>query len=131
MNTNIRMTLAAAAGVAVCAVTIQAVNAQTKPMAYIIAEVEVTDPGTYQTYLDRNTPLVASAGGRYLSRGENIIALDGTPPKRYAILAFDTVEMVQAYRDLPAYKEIMPLRDKGAKFRSFIVEGSVSGTLGK
>src|SRR5262249_39626627 len=110
---------------------IQGLNAQSKPVAYIVAEVEVTDPAVYQTYLDRNTPLVASAGGRYLSRGEKIVALDGAPPRRFAIIAFDNMEKAQAYRDSSAYKEIMPLRDKGARFRSFIAEGSVSGTLGK
>lgn len=130
MNTKNQLTLAALAGVALCVTAIHGLNAQSKPLAYIIAEVEVTDPAAYQTYLDRNTPLVASAGGRYLSRGEKIVALDGAPPKRFAI-AFDSMAKAQAYRDLPAYKEIMQLRDKGAKFRSFIVEGSVSGTLGK
>src|SRR6266851_5195886 len=131
MNTKFKLTLAALAGVALGATAIQGLNAQTKPLGYIIAEVEVTDPAVYQTYLDRNTPLVASAGGRFLSRGEKIVALDGTPPKRFAITVFDSMEKAQAYRALPAYKEIMPIRDKGSKFRSFIVEGSVSGTLAK
>src|SRR5713226_7746175 len=131
MNTKFKLTLAALAGVALGATAIQGLNAQTKPLGYIIAEVEVTDPAVYQTYLDRNTPLVASAGGRILSRGEKIVALDGTPPKRFAIFVFDSVEKAQAYRDLPAYKEIMPIRDKGSKYRSFIVDGSVSGTLAK
>ena len=131
MRTRTQLTLAVLAGAALCGAALQGLNAQSKPLAYIVAEVEVTDPGAYQTYLDRNTPLVASAGGRYLTRGEKIIALDGAPPKRFAIIAFDSVEKAQAYRELPAYKEIMPLRDKGARFRSFIAEGSVSGTLGK
>ena len=131
MNTKFKLTLAALAGVALGATAIQGLNAQTKPHGYIISEVEVTDAAVYQTYLDRNTPLVASAGGRFLSRGEKIVALDGTPPKRFSIFEFDSVEKAQAYRDLPAYKEIMPLRDKGSKYRSFIVEGSVSGTLAK
>jgi uncharacterized protein (DUF1330 family) len=131
MNTKTQLALAVLAGVAFCGTAIQGLNAQSKPPAYIIAVVEVTDPAVYQTYLDRNTPLVAAAGGRYLSRGEKIVALDGAPPKRFAIIAFDSMEKAQAYRDLPAYKEIIPLRDKGAKFRAFIAEGSVSGTLGK
>jgi uncharacterized protein (DUF1330 family) len=131
MRTKTQLTLVVVAGAALCGAAVQGLNAQGKPVAYIVAEVEVTDPAVYQTYLDRNTPLVASAGGRYLSRGEKIVALDGTPPKRFAIIAFDNMEKAQAYRDSSAYKEIMPLRDKGAKFRSFIAEGSVSGTLGK
>jgi uncharacterized protein (DUF1330 family) len=131
MNTKFKLTLALLAGIALGATAIQGLNAQSKPLAYIIAEVEVTDATVYQTYLDRNTPIVQSAGGRFLSRGENLIALDGTPPKRFAIFQFENVEKAKAYRDLAAYKEIIPIRDKGSKYRSFIVDGTVSGTLGK
>jgi uncharacterized protein (DUF1330 family) len=131
MNTKFKLTLAVLAGVALGVTAIQGLNAQTKPLAYIIAEVEVTDAAVYQTYLDRNTPIVQSAGGRFLSRGENQVALDGTPPKRFAIIQFDTMEKAKAYRDLAAYKELIPMRDKSSKYRSFIVDGSVSGTLGR
>jgi hypothetical protein len=77
MNKKTQLTLGLLAGVGLCSAAIQGLNAQSKPLAYIVAEVEVTDPAVYQTYLDRNTPLVVSAGGRYLSRGEKIVALDG------------------------------------------------------
>jgi hypothetical protein len=59
-------------------------NAQTKPLAYLVTEIDVTDPAGYQTYVDRNTPIIAAAGGRWLVRGENVVALegDGPAPKR-------------------------------------------------
>jgi uncharacterized protein (DUF1330 family) len=103
----------------------------TKPLAYVINEIEVTDPAVYQTFLDRHTPIVQAAGGRYLSRGEKLVALDGMVPRRFAIIQFDSMEQAQAYRDSAAYKEIVPIRDKGSKFRSFIAQGSVSATVGK
>src|SRR6266851_5471503 len=99
MNTKFKLTLAVLAGVALGATAIQGLNAQTKPLAYIIAEVEVTDAAVYQTYLDRNTPILQAAGGRFLSRGEKIVALDGMAPKRVAIVQFDSMEKAQAYRD--------------------------------
>ena len=131
MNSKIKLTLAMLAGVVLGATAIQGLNAQSKPLAYIIAEVDVTDAAVYQTYVDRNTPIVQSAGGRFLSRGENLAALDGPAPKRFAIFQFDNMEKAKAYRDLAAYKELIPMRDKSSKYRSFIVEGSVSGTVGR
>ena len=131
MNSKLKLTLAMLAGAALGATAIQGLNAQTKSLAYIVAEVDVTDAAMYQTYADRNTPIVQSAGGRFLSRGENLIALDGQAPKRLAIFQFDNMEKAKAYRDSAAYKEIIPMRDKSSKYRSFIVDGSVSGTLGR
>jgi hypothetical protein len=84
MNTKFKLALAVLAGVAIGATAIQGLNAQTKPLAYLVTEIDVTDPAGYQTYVDRNTPIIAAAGGRWLVRGENVVALegDGPAPKR-------------------------------------------------
>jgi uncharacterized protein (DUF1330 family) len=131
MKTKSKLTLAVLAGAVLGAAAIQGLNAQGKPLAYYVSEIDVTDPAVYQTYLDKNTPLIESMGGRFLTRGGKIVALDGTPPKRFAIAVFDSMEKAQAYRDSAAYKAIIPIRDKSSKFRSFLAEGSVSGTLAK
>ena len=80
MNTKFKLTLAVLAGVALGVMAIQGLNAQTKPLAYLVSEIEVTNPAVYQTYVDRNTPIVAAAGGRFITRGEKIVALDGPAP---------------------------------------------------
>jgi uncharacterized protein (DUF1330 family) len=131
MNTKSKLTLAVLAGVALGATAIQGLNAQTKPLAYYVSDIDVTDAAVYQSYLDKNTPLIQAMGGRFLTRGGKIVALDGTPPKRFAIAVFDSMEKAQAYRDSAAYKEIIPIRDKSSKFHSFLAEGSVSGTLAR
>jgi uncharacterized protein (DUF1330 family) len=133
MNTKFKLALAVLAGVAIGATAIQGLNAQTKPLAYLVTEIDVTDPAGYQTYLDRNTPIIAAAGGRWLVRGEKVVALegDGPAPKRFAIAVFDTMEQAQAYRASAAYKKIVPMRNKSSKYRAFIAEGSVSTTGGK
>jgi uncharacterized protein (DUF1330 family) len=131
MITKFKLTLAVLAAVALGAVAIQGLNAQTKPPAYIVVEVDVTDPVKYQAYLNLNTPIVETAGGRFLSRGENQTALDGTPPKRFAIIAFENMDKAKAYRELPGYKAIMKMRDESSKYRSFLVEGTVSATLAR
>jgi uncharacterized protein (DUF1330 family) len=131
MNTKLKLTLALLAGVALGVTAIQGLEAQTKPLAYIVADVEVTDPAGYQTYVDRNTPIVAAAGGRFITRGEKIVPLDGPAPKRFAIIAFDSMEQAQAYRASAAYKDTIAIRDKSSKYHSFIAEGSVSSVVGK
>ena len=90
----------------------------------------MTDPAVYQAYVNRNTPIAAAAGGRFITRGENLSALDGAPPKRFSIQVFDNMDQAQAYRSSAAYQEIKPMRDKSSKFRSFLAEGSVTAQVG-
>jgi heme-degrading monooxygenase HmoA len=46
------------------------------------------------------------------------------PPKpRVAVIAWDNMEKLQAYRNSAEFKEIRPIGDKYAKFRGFTVEG--------
>jgi hypothetical protein len=44
------------------------------------------------------------------------------PPTEVAYRS-PSLEKVQAYRNSTAFKELLPLHDKLAKFRSFVVEG--------
>ena len=50
--------------------------------------------------------------------------IEGEPPKaRVVIQQWDSVEKIQAYRDSAAFKDLLPLRNSLAKFRSYAVEG--------
>ena len=62
-------------------------------------------------------------GGRYITCTDKITALDGTPPKRFIVIAFDSTEKAQAFNNSAAQKEINDARYKFTKSRSFIVEG--------
>ena len=121
------MTAAISATTAFNGLTIQELAAQEKnviaPPAYVVAEIEVTDPATYQTYLDRNNATIAAFGGRFLVRGGKTAAFAGEPPRRIAIYVFESIEKAQAFRDSEAYKATIADRDRSSKFRAFIVEG--------
>ena len=127
MRTNSKLVLAALAGVIVGAAGIGTLSAQmssTKaPPAYLIGEIEVTDPEGYKKYQDGVSSVLAAPGGRFLVRGGKTVAFDGPPPKRIAVIAFDSLEKAEAYRNSPVYKELVPVRDKSSKFRLFAVEG--------
>jgi len=111
------------AGATIGVVAVQALHAQAKPPAYFFAEIDVTDMEAYRTYVERNTPIVNDYGGRFLARGGKTTAMDGDPPKRIVIIAWENEDKARAWYTSAAYKEIIPIRDKAAKFRGFIVEG--------
>lgn len=62
-------------------------------------------------------------GGHSLARTERIEALDGTPPKRFIITAFDSKEKAHGWFNSPAQKKVNEVRLKKKKSRAFIVEG--------
>jgi len=45
---------------------------------------------------------------------------------RVVVIEFDTKEQAQAWYDSPAYRKIMPLHQKSATSRVYIVEGTVT-----
>ena len=67
---------------------------------------------------------IKAAGGKFLAAGGKTTTIEGEPPKpRIVIQQWDSLEKVQAYRNSAAFKDLLPLRDKMAKFRSYVVEG--------
>ncbi len=56
-------------------------------------------------------------------RGGRTAALEGAPPKRFVIVAFESMEQARAWYDSPAYAAIRPLRQSASVSRAFIAEG--------
>jgi len=90
---------------------------------YVIAEVDVTDPGTFQKYAEKTPGTIAPFNGRYIIRGGKTLSLEGDAPKRFVVIAFDSMEKAKAWEDSPAYEAIKPIRHSSAKSRVFIAEG--------
>jgi uncharacterized protein (DUF1330 family) len=67
--------------------------------------------------------VIKANGGRYIAAGK-AIPLDGEPPKsRVVVIAFDSLEKIQAWRNSEAYKDDRKIGEKYAKFRSYAIEG--------
>jgi uncharacterized protein (DUF1330 family) len=66
---------------------------------------------------------MTAAGGHFIVRSQKFIGLDGNPPERLVIIAFDSVEKAQAFENTAAQKEINAARIKSTNSLSFIVEG--------
>ena len=115
--------LAVLVGFACGTAAIHAVNAQGKAAAYTVAEVEVTDPTTFQKYAEATRSSIPAAGGRIIARGGKTFVINGPVPKQIVLIQWDSLERAQAFFESEAYRQLVPIRDKGANFRAFVIEG--------
>ncbi len=92
--------------------------------AYIVAEVEVTDPAVFSRYAAQVPATLAPFGGRYLVRSAGIETLEGSAPKSFVVLAFDSRAQAEGWMNSPAYRAIQPLRVHATtpSSRLFLVE---------
>ena len=125
MKTNHKLLFAVLASVLIGVAGARTIHAQQgkTPPAYVIAEVDVTDPATMQKYGEKVPETLAPFDHHYLVRGGKTQSLEGEPPKRVVVIAFDSAEKARAWYDSPAYEAIKLLRQSSAKSRIFIVEG--------
>ena len=125
MKTRYPIALAMPAGFGLGTVAVQGLHAQAKPPVYQVTEIEILDPEAYsKDYVPKARAAIQAAGGKFLAVGGKTTALDGEPPKsRIVIQQWESVGKIKAYRDSAAFKELLPLREKLAKFRTYAVEG--------
>lgn len=92
--------------------------------AYIIVEIEITDPVGYEEYKELAGPTVEQHGGKYIVRGGACETLEGDwNPKRIVILQFQNMERAKAWLNCPEYAEPRKMRHRTAKTRMIVVEG--------
>jgi len=125
MNINHRLELTLFAGVAIGLAAGTAIHAQqTKaPPAYVVAELQITDPAKFQTYAQQVPGTLAPFGGHFLVRRGKIAAVEGDAPKGFVIIAFGSMEKANAWENSPAYEAIKPIRHASANTTVFIAEG--------
>ena len=127
MKTQSTVALALLTGIGVGAAAVHGLHAQAKPPVYQVVEIDI-DAANQEAYAKDYVPkaqaAIKAAGGKFLAAGGKTTTIEGEPPKsRVVIQQWDSLEKVQAYRDSAAFKDLLPIRDKLAKFRSFVVEG--------
>jgi uncharacterized protein (DUF1330 family) len=126
MNRSIALGLAMLAGGAIGATAVNALHAQGKaPGAYAVIDISAfTDPDLYKTLLPKAGPAMAAfPDAKFVIRTQNITALDGTPPKRFVVIAFDSMDQAKAWNASAGQQEVNAIRMKSSNSRSFIVEG--------
>jgi len=92
--------------------------------AYVIAEVEITDPQRYQDYARGVAATIAQYGGRYLVRGGAVEPREGGwEPKRVVILEFPTMDEARRWYGSADYAPLLAIRHAAARSRMVMVEG--------
>ena len=125
MKSNYKVAVAMLAGVALGALAVQGLHAQAKPPLYVVSEIDVSNLDAYlKEYVPVAQAALKAGGGRILAAGQNITPIEGTPPNsRVAILQWESIEQLNAYRKSAAFVDARKIGDKYAKFRSFAIEG--------
>jgi len=125
MRSNQKLAIALFTGVAVGGTVIHGLHAQATPAAYVVVDIsEINDPEGFKAVPAKAGPeTLAPFGGKYVIRTDKITALDGTPPKRFVLIAFDSVEKAKAWKASASSKEVDAIRNKTTKSSQFLVEG--------
>jgi uncharacterized protein (DUF1330 family) len=105
-------------------------HSQTKGPAYLIGQIDVSDPdGFAREYLPKAREIIKAHGGRLIAAGgaatsgSQVIAVDGEAPKRVIIYMYPDMQALQAWRNDPAYIEVRRIGEKYAEYHTFAVEG--------
>ncbi len=92
--------------------------------AYIIVEIEITDPVGYEDYKKHAAATVHKYDGKYIVRGGKTVALEGDwIPKRIVVLEFPTMERAKEWLNCEEYREPRKMRHRTAKKNMILVDG--------
>ena len=94
--------------------------------AYVIVQIDIEDPATYERYKALAPASIAAYGGRYLVRGGASEVLEGSwRPPRLVILEFPDRARARAWWDSPEYASAKALRQSCAHTEMLLVESGV------
>ena len=92
--------------------------------AYVVVDVDVTDPKAYDVYREKAGASVEQYGGRYVARGGKTTVLEGEwSPSRLVVLEFADAAAAEAWYRSPEYQDARAARAGAATMNMVIVEG--------
>ena len=92
--------------------------------AYVIVDINVTDPVRYESYKNLAAPTVEMYGGKYIARGGKTETLEGDwSPTRLVILQFEDIEQAKSWHDSIEYSEAKSLRQETAISKMVVIDG--------
>jgi uncharacterized protein (DUF1330 family) len=91
--------------------------------AYVIVELEVTDPEEYAAYGELAEASVTRHGGRFVVRGGPSEVMEGEWSPRMVVLEFDSLDAVRNWYQSEDYQACLPMRLRSSKGRMIAVTG--------
>jgi uncharacterized protein (DUF1330 family) len=97
--------------------------------AYVIAEIQVTNPTAYEDYRALSTAAVAQYGGQFLVRGGKREQCEGRDDAhndtwRTVVVEFPSMEQARVWYESAEYGKAKEVRWENSIGRLFIVEGA-------
>lgn len=95
------------------------------PGAYLIANVDVTDPEQYEQYKVLSSAAMKAHGAEVCVRGGAVEVLEGDwAPQRLVMLKFPSVAAAKAFHQSPEYAKARKAREGAAVMRMIVVMGA-------
>jgi uncharacterized protein (DUF1330 family) len=92
--------------------------------AYVVVQVDVTDPARYEDYKKMVPASLATFGGRFIVRGGRTETLEGSwAPRRFVMVEFPSLERARAWWASEEYAEAKALRQATSSTEMIVVEG--------
>lgn len=96
--------------------------------AYVVAMISVHDPETYRQYTERTPAIVKKHGGRFLTRGGAVTALEGPGfDGRMVVLEFPDRTAAEAWFADPDYSRARAFRHAASSARLFVLQEGGAG----
>jgi uncharacterized protein (DUF1330 family) len=93
--------------------------------AYVIADVQVTDPTAYEPYRPLAAASIARFGGRFVVRGGEALLLEGAPaPQRIVVIEFPDAETARRWYRSEEYQQAVKIRQSASTGRLILAEGA-------
>lgn len=127
MRSIFKIATAMAFGLLVGGGAVQVLHAQSKPPAFVVAEIAVRDQKGYEeNFLKPTLKDIADHGGKFLAGGydKTLSILGNPPPNRVVILEFANMDTVKKWQDEGAMDMENTIGAKYASFRIYAVEGA-------
>ena len=92
--------------------------------AYIIGDINITDPVRYEDYKKLTAATLEPYGGKFVVRGGKRTVLEGGwESGRIVVLEFPSVEKAQAWYSGDVYAPAKAIRQSAAQGKFVLVEG--------
>ena len=91
--------------------------------AYVIGEIEVTDPAAYEDYRKQVLAVVTQYGGRFLVRGGKYETVKGASRSRNVLIEFPSYEAALECFHSPEYQAALRAQGGSAEVDLIVIEG--------
>lgn len=92
--------------------------------AYVIVEIEVTDPQAYEGYKKLTPGTLALFDGKFVVRGGQTETLEGDwKPNRIVVVEFPSMDKARAWYYSPEYTAAKKIRQQASNGKMILVEG--------